>query len=870
VVKQHDTSISTTPKNELFLKGEKDIPEFISSQCYEKTIIFDPAEYCKVYKQDLKEFIDYYENIFSILTTAIQKGIFEGYKKGFPEFDINSNDAEIKKKSEDIKKEINEKIILINGIKGDYEVFNKTLHKESRYNVKTEELRTRYKNLDEKLDYIDRSSNTHKIREIKALKMILRKTGNKFILELCETHNIIDYISQTTQEEYLMSTKNEMILFTFKNISKIHDIYLNKKYYSLKEVTAVIGNKIISKDIQLDKVKDILEYISTDAVKKYIKKDFEIIDIVKDIIKNAVEKIEIKSSLLVLTEHENKIIFPNVEPAPNIFKSRSLPTPADIQKTLKELKVENKEKILMELSKFDKDHNILTEAYFMGTLLVNILKYEVTPQLILYGEAKHGKTTLARYFNFTEVKTKEPTEPQLFRTCAGYGCGYNLFDEPSRFRRTISDMIKDGATAPEFKQSYGRENETILFKIGHIITCNHPYSINFENEDDIKAFLRRCITLRINEKTDNIPREIIENSLEYLKNNTLELKKIFIDYVMSLTHSEVKTKYENTLEREAQFKFIRFSLMLLKEFYDSNNINVLSYERVENIISRLKDNEKEFETDIINDETIMEIIEEIIYNDFMKIATMPDKSPDKAIMPETLNKYSVQLFNLNKYTVFHTGNTKRIFLNQSGLNNLLPKLKEKGINYPNKMKLKTFLEKIQKKGYNAEIGKTRIGAEANAVKDGLKIDIILDHNILKEHPEVLSDIKTIAIQNAGNIDTEELLNNHEETKVKDTLKILQTLKIATFENDMYIITNLDQLSDIVESIEKPAPKYTKRDQILDTLKILYDINDKGLISFDLLMEHLKDHEPDETRKILTNLKWNGEIDEPKTGKFRII
>lgn len=74
-----------------------------------KTIIFDPAEYCKVYKQDLKEFIDYYENIFSILTTAIQKGIFEGYKKGFPEFDINSNDAEIKKKSEDIKKEINEK-----------------------------------------------------------------------------------------------------------------------------------------------------------------------------------------------------------------------------------------------------------------------------------------------------------------------------------------------------------------------------------------------------------------------------------------------------------------------------------------------------------------------------------------------------------------------------------------------------------------------------------------------------------------------------------------------------------------------------------------------------------------------------------------
>lgn len=94
----------------------------------------------------------------------------------------------------------------------------------------------------------------------------------------------------------------------------------------------------------MDKVKDILEYISTDAVKKYIKKDFEIIDIVKDIIKNAVEKIEIKSSLLVLTEHENKIIFPNVEPAPNIFKSRSLPTPADIQKTLKELKVENKEK----------------------------------------------------------------------------------------------------------------------------------------------------------------------------------------------------------------------------------------------------------------------------------------------------------------------------------------------------------------------------------------------------------------------------------------------------------------------------------------------------------------------------------------------
>jgi len=857
---------------QFFEQVEKDTKDYISKSYKDRTIIFDLDSFCKDYSHKSTDVSELYESVFTILRSAITSGILQGYKSEFPDYDPHSKDEDIKNKSLDILSEIDNKLILINGINGDYPIYHKSISRSFSDNLSTDELRAKYKTIAEKLNDIDKSSNKHRLKEIRSLTLYLKKINNKFKLVLSDTVNVIDYITNTQQEEYLYSKEDEMILFTFKNVSKIHDIYLNKYYYSLKEITAVIGNKIISKDIQLDSISDVLEYISTDAVKKYIKKDYSLIDVVKDVLKNAVSNISIKSSLFVLTEYDNKIIFPSVEPAPTMFRSRSLPTPSDVQKMLSTLNVKEKDKLLSYLIKFNKDHNILTEAYFIGTLLTKVINYENTPTLILYGDAKHGKTTIARYFNFTEVKTKAPTEPQIFRTCVGYGCGYNLFDEPSNFKRSICDMFKDCATAPEFKQSYGRDNETILFKTGHIITCNHPYSINFENEEDVKAFLRRSITLKVNGKTDNIPKELIKDSLDYLKNNTLELKKVFIDYLMTLNPTDLKNRYSTTIESDDQFKFIRFSLNLLKDFYKSHNISFLTSERIEQIISRLKDDGKEFETDIINDNNITDIIEEIIYNDFIKIATMQDKAPDKAVMHETMNKYSMQLFNLNKYTMFHTGNTKRLFLNQSGLNNILPKLKEKGINYPNKMKLTTFLDKLKSKGHNVDICKTRIGTDTNSVKDGLKIDIVLDYEGLKDNVDILSDIKQICIINAGNLDISVLTDSFEETRIKDTLRILESMKLLSKKDDKYSIDSesLNQLSDLIDSMSQSTIKLSKSDQVLDALKILYEINNNEPIEFDLLMEHLKDHEPEETKQILKTLEWGNIIAEQNDNKYSII
>ena len=179
----------------------------------------------------------------------------------------------------------------------------------------------------------------------------------------------IERTKECTYEHKLIDDNNDKILiFAFRDAQEIKDLFLNTNYYHFKNVFTY---KYIPKieDYKNNNIYNIQNYIGADATKIIKKRDYiryEILKILKDFIKN---RISYKSSALILTKQDNKIIFPEVEKHPTLHEYNTIPTPEQLYKELIniDLSREEKETILKELSKLDRDHNILVMAYAIGT-----------------------------------------------------------------------------------------------------------------------------------------------------------------------------------------------------------------------------------------------------------------------------------------------------------------------------------------------------------------------------------------------------------------------------------------------------------------------------------------------------------------------
>ena len=747
-------------------------------------------------------------------------------------------------------------------------------------------LKKKYPELQETLEQIATSSNKHTIKIITALQLLLVKEYYEYKIYLQNNLKIID-IERTGECTYnntiLDKNDNKILVFAFRDAQEIKDLFLNTKYYYFKDVFTY---KYVPKteDYKNNSIYGIQNYIGADATKIIKKMDnirYEILKMLNEFMKN---RISYKSSALIITKQDNKIIFPEVEKHPTLHEYNTIPTPDQIYKELININITSSEKenILKELSKLDRDHNILVMAYAIGTLLIDIIPYQTTPYLILYGHSNCGKTITANLFNFFNIQSDRTTTTQIMRTAQGYGCGYFVLDEPKSLNNDVIQLLKDLATKRKYIKSYGKTGQKYMFKVGGIISANSIYEIKTKNIDDLNAFFRRNIVIKINEN-DSINN--IDKTINYLQDNKNELIKTFIDYITEQDPQELINKYEAINTDEKQYKFIIFSLNMLKELFNQYGIGYLTDARINEIINRLKETEKEFQQDILKDDNIITMIEQIIYNDLLKIATLKDREPEKLNDLNTLNKYSEILYKQHGYTIYYMRDKKRIAINKIGQQRIIKTLnKEYGTNYPEQTTQQYLRDKLKEKGINAEITQKRISNIPKTIKPKcLFIEIPYNYD-LKEYEKIIDIIKVIADMNGGIIEINEIKEQSKkreitEIQINDCINALQHYEIIKeIEKDIYEV-NIQELEKATEPEPQDNPEETQEpepqgqdntEKVRNTIYALQNIFGNDLIDFYSIKEQIQNMTDEEIEQELNKLKYIGEIDEPKPYKYRII
>ena len=747
-------------------------------------------------------------------------------------------------------------------------------------------LKRKYPELQEKLENIATSSNKHTIKIITTLQLLLVQEYEEY--KLCLQYNTkvmdIERTKECTYEHKLIDDNNDKILiFAFRDAQEIKDLFLNTNYYHFKNVFTY---KYIPKieDYKNNNIYNIQNYIGADATKIIKKRDYiryEILKILKDFIKN---RISYKSSALILTKQDNKIIFPEVEKHPTLHEYNTIPTPEQLYKELIniDLSREEKETILKELSKLDRDHNILVMAYAIGTFLMDIIPYQTTPYLILYGHSNCGKTITANLFNFFTIQSDRTTTTQIMRTAQGYGCGYFVLDEPKTLNNDVIQLLKDLATKKKYIKTYGKTGQKYIFKVGGIISANSIYEIKTKNTDDLNAFFRRNIVIKINEN-DSIRN--IDQTINYLQDNKNELIKLFIDYLTEQDPQELINKYESTNTDEKQYKFIIFSLEMLKELFNKYGIEFLTDTRINEIIKRLKETEKEFQQDILKDDNIITMIEQIIYNDLLKIATLKDREPEKLNELDTLNKYSEILYKQHGYTIYYMKDKKRIAINKTGQQKLIKILnREYGTNYPEQTTQKYLMDKLTEKGINAKIKQARISNNKNAIQPRcLFIEIPYNYDLL-EYKDIINIMIVIADMNRGIIEINEIKEYAEkkgikEIQINDCINALKHYEIIKeIEKDIYEV-NIKELEKATEPEPQenepeqqntPTEPKNNSEKVLNVLTALKNIFGNDLIDFDSIKDQLPELSEQELQNELDKLYYTGDIDQPRPNKYRVL
>ena len=776
-----------------------------------------------------------------------------------------------------------------------YKVFDKLLNRTEKIYPQDDlkELKKKYPELSDKLERIETSSNRHTVKLIIETYLTVEYSNETFNLMLKEIHKILDIerTGDTTYENEHTAKIVDYLIFSFKSAKEIKDIFLNKKYYNINNIFTFRNSLTKTGNYEGEDLFNVLDYISSDAV-KILKKNFNWLYDILSLLKQIIYQKEITSSVLTICEYDGKLIFPKVVKNPVLHDYASIPTPEDLHEriTSQNISDEDKHKLLSLLTNLNKDHNILVMAYFLATLLINVVHPDV-PYLILYGGAGAGKTKTADIFKFINIQSDRLTETQLRRSCHGYGCGFFLLDEPAYISNEVINMMKEMATNALYKKPYGRTGQLYLFKVGGIIASNNPYNIQTKTPDDLKGFLRRNLTVKIKDD-DRI--EGIGDIIKKLLKEHLKIKKVFIDWILSQNPEILKEHYSMITksyiidnygidingEQEEAYKFIVFGLELLSKFFIDNGFNFIDKNRIKQILHRLKEDEKEFTKDIMNDDNIVEMIEQIIFNDLLKISAMKDREPETLVSPDTINKYSELLYNTNGYTMYfvETKKKKRICINQTGLIKLIKRLNsEYGTNYPEQINLSYFMEKLREKGINAEIAQKRISPNPRAKKPkALFIDVPYNFEV-KDYEDILIVLKVLSDVFNGKIPKLEfrdacLSKDIPETRILEGLMALKAYGLVKEEED-YLVVNVRELNNILEEDSQEDEEIKSEEEIVkETIEELS--NEYGEVLEFAIHERLKEKgygiSEKKLEEILKKLEKRGDIYKTPSGKWKIL
>jgi len=454
--------------------------------------------------------------------------------------------------------------------------------------------------------------------------------------KLKEEENIINYIS----------------IFEISHLWMEHDVYSNQNRYMFKDIKYYQGNKGINeREISLISIDDIVNYISSDAI-KIIKKSKYGIDISsskgKDI--NIFHKIINIVRLLCWWNRRDKtsvygIIDKDKQYLPGrydlIMRYGEDPEDKDIRVRefeamfIEEIDIDKTSYIAENLMRYvEKDYvSKIVLQYGIASIfryyLLNTKKIDLFPNLILIGEKGSGKSArINLLYNQLLLGTEEYYTKDYLK-----GSGIRLqnegwitmpmfIDELSEIPKSQYDILKSIATSPKAKiTKYTTHQKKITYTILRpLIIATNKLVITDE------AFEDRCIIIPVN-KEDSINFEKIEKTYIGLRYSIKELGKVLyhtIDRMIEIIENmDIKSRRDT-----AKSEVIRIGGELVKRIFQE--VFGIDYEPVE-----LKSNE---ESCIVSSKDLIEeyiiskvrnIVKEICGLNLTEFMDMGDRDNDK-------------------------------------------------------------------------------------------------------------------------------------------------------------------------------------------------------------------------------------------------
>jgi len=357
------------------------------------------------------------------------------------------------------------------------------------------------------------------------LVLKIEKEKNKFLFKLVE--NI-----KTTMEGTESTKEIEYTIFEISDMKEIYDVFSGKSTYIFRNVVYFSGLRAINEPVvETDNIYNVINYFSSDAVRKLKDYDIAAKDIIVDVCRFICEGNRNDITSIWGLIGKGKMFFP-----PNYRLKSKIKTPmmSQYEKMFEVVERPQETAPIMEklLQYVDGDYvGKIILQYALASIfryyMLNEKKIDLFPNLIVIGEKGYGKSArinlLFNQFlmNTTDFYTKEVFGGTGIRLQhEGWNTMPMFIDEISEFPPRMYDVLKAVATAPSVSiTKYNARQEAIVYTLLRplIIATNRLKLTDAAFED-------RCIIIGVSEKIE-MSREK-EETYRFLKDNIEKLGQV--------------------------------------------------------------------------------------------------------------------------------------------------------------------------------------------------------------------------------------------------------------------------------------------------------------------------------------------------------
>jgi len=334
-----------------------------------------------------------------------------------------------------------------------------------------------------------------------------------------DTHKYVFEIEERTKKTYLRADDgvktgedilppNRIRIFEISDLWEEFDVFTEQSRYVFKNIRYYVGNKGANeKEVQTDTIHDIVNYISSDAIKLIKKLDYDITDEIINIVKLICQhRRKYKTSVYGIIDRDKKFLPGRYELITEYKDEKIKAYESMFQGEIQFEKLPSIAQNLMKYVENDYVSKIILQysiASIFRYYLLNTKRIDLFPNLIVIGEKGRGKSArINLLFNqllmgTVEYYTKDYLKGSGIRLQnEGWTTMPMFIDELSEIPSSQYDILKAIATSPKATVTkYTSQQKRITYTILRpLIIATNKVTITDE------AFEDRCIIVPVDDK----------------------------------------------------------------------------------------------------------------------------------------------------------------------------------------------------------------------------------------------------------------------------------------------------------------------------------------------------------------------------------